>query len=183
MLFRSLGRGGTEARERLARQLFVSHLVIPSAMFLIAQAWRHGFALDEWNWEEYGIACLLGSFGGALYMNLIAPAAEKILRIAEGKPAVIFSRGGDRAVPVGDAAENAIATFDRLQRKIGKGGDLTPRDLANGVQALGDAMIAGGQFDNRVGTAGTLLSAVGLRVGQVLRWFEDPEENRRRRRR
>ena len=177
-----LGRGDTEARERLARQLFVSHLIIPSAMFFITQAWRHLFNLDEWNWEEYGIACLLGSFGGALYMNLISPIAEKILRIAEGKPAVIFSRGGDRAVPVVDAAENAIATFDRLQRKIGKGGDLTPRDLANGVQALGDAMIAGGQFDNRAGTAGALLSAVGLRVGQVLRWFEDPKENRRRRR-
>ena len=166
-----LGRGGTEARKRLARQLFISHIVIPSAMFLITQAWRHGFDLDEWNWEEYGISCLLGSFNGALYMNLIAPIGEKILRIVEGKP--ILSRGGDRAVPVIDAAENAVGTFDRLRRKIARDDDLTPRDIANGVQALGDAMIAGGQFDRRLGTAGALTSAVGLRVGQVLRWFED----------
>ena len=72
-----------------------------------------------------------------------------------------------------DAAENAVGTFDRLRRKIARDDDLTPRDIANGVQALGDAMIAGGQFDRRLGTAGALTSAVGLRVGQVLRWFED----------
>jgi len=173
-----LGRGGTEARKRLARQLVVSHLIIPTAMFAITQAWRRGFDLDEWDWDEWGLDCLLGSFNGFWYVNAAKLVLVKILKIVEGEN--FYRKGGERAVPVIDAAESAIDTTNRLVKKIRGDKELTARDYADGVRALGDAMIAGGQIDDRVGTAGAIFSAIGLRGGQILRWFEDKSKRGKR---
>jgi len=173
-----LGRGGTEARTRLVRQLVVSHLVIPTAMFVITQAWRHGFKLEEWNWEEYLLDALFGSFSGALYMGMVMEAAEKLVRIVEGKPPFLF-KSGDRSMPLIAAAENAIDTLYRLFKKD----DLQPSDYAKGIQALGDSMIVGGAVDNRVGMAGSLLSAFGMRAAQLLHLTLDEDDSRTRRRR
>ena len=161
-----LGGKTKEAKQKLARRLLISHVIIPANMFLVSQLWSKGIDVEEWNWEDLFIGMLFGSWEGLFLAEYFKKATEKIVAIAAGKP--FFSPSGS-AVPVLDDSIDAI-------NKIGKlfgDKELDPSDLAAGAKSLGDILMAGGIAYTPAGIFGSVLSAAGTRARQVLRWFED----------
>ena len=161
-----LGGKTKEAKQKLARRLLISHVIIPANMFLVSQLWSKGIDVEEWNWEDLFIGMLFGSWEGLFLAEYLKKATEKIVAIAAGKP--FFSPSGS-AVPVLDDSIDAI-------NKIGKlfgDKELEPSDLAAGAKSLGDILMAGGIAYTPAGILGSVLSAAGTRARQVLRWFED----------
>ena len=63
----------------------------------------------------------------------------------------------------------------KLSESIEKLADGAPtaEDIAQAVKSFGDAAIAAGALDNRVGQAGAIISALAMRSKQILRWFNN----------
>jgi hypothetical protein len=161
-----LGGNTKEAKQKLARRLLISHVIIPANMFLVSQLWSKGIDVEEWNWEDLFIGMLFGSWEGLFLAEYLKKATEKIVAIAAGKP--FFSPSGS-AVPVLDDLLDAISKIGKLFGDK----ELDPSDLAAGAKSLGDILMAAGIAYTPAGIFGSVLSAAGTRARQVLRWFED----------
>ena len=122
--------------------------------------------MEEWDFEELLFGMLFGSWEGIVGMEFVKKAAEVIYRKAMGKPG--FPRTTS-AVPVMDNLATAVQTLMRLAGDD----DLTPADMATGIQSLGDVLMVGGVAYTPAGVIGAVTSAIGMRSKQIIRWFED----------
>ena len=151
--------------EKLARRIVVNHLMIPTAMFLVGQAWRHGFDLEEYEWEDWAIGCLFGSFEGYIFASYARDAVSTIVNQLTGK-----RRWNQKDSPI-PAIDEAMKLSESIE-KLADGAP-TAEDIAQAVKSFGDAAIAAGALDNRVGQAGAIISALAMRSKQILRWFNN----------
>ena len=154
-----------QTMDKLIRQLAVNHLMIPTAMFLVSQAWRNGFDLEEYEWEDWVIGCLFGSFEGYLGAVYLKDALSIIFDKLTGKPS--WNRGVSVS-PLFEDAKQATKSFERFTD-----GEPTAEEIAQGLKSIGDLAMTAGVVDNRVGQVGAVFSAIGMRAKQILRWFNN----------
>jgi hypothetical protein len=159
--------GMTQAtKNKLARQLLISHVVIPANMFLVSQIWANGLDVEEWDWEELVVGMLWGSWEGIIFAEFIKKGTDMIAKRLAGKG--YFSRPSS-IVPTLDNAGNLISSFSRLTGDK----ELSHSDVAGAIQSLGDALMVGGAAYAPAGEFGAVISALGMRSKQVLKWFEN----------
>lgn len=163
-----LGGMSKSARKKLARQLFISHGVIPVSMWVVTQAFRHGFDVEEWELEDLALSMLFGSFEGLLAAYFLKDVCERIVNTVLGK-SILRSSSGSSTVPVVD---EGLAAVERLIR-LADDDDVTASDFAAGFKALGDILMAGGTVYAPASALGSVMSALGMRTRQLVRLFED----------
>ncbi len=104
------GKRKEQAKAKLARQLMVNHVIVPTLMTLITQFFRSGFDYDEYEWEDFVTAGLLGPFEGAFI-------AGKVL---QGTADVIADKLLDRASIPGGSNMEAFPMFDESIAGLGR---------------------------------------------------------------
>lgn len=158
------------AARKLARQIFVNHLVVPTLMQFTNDMLRHGFNVAEWwdevEFEDYFLAWCLGNFESLfLFGKLMSGIGNYALDRAIGRPA--YQRTIISALPLGDDIQRDINTIARIV----KNGEISEQDLFDAIRAIGDFGMAAGVADSRAGAVGALLSAIGTQGKRVAKWI------------
>lgn len=166
-------RYGTDrktAARKLAKQLFVNHLVIPSLMLFTSDMLRAGFNAADWwdetEFEDYLLAWCLGQYEAVfLFGKLASNIGGYALKKATGHNAY----GSDvlSALPLADDLQRDIDLAARMMKQ----GELTESDLFGALKALGDIGMAAGMADSRAGSVGAVLSAIGTQGKRVMKWI------------
>lgn len=166
-------RYGTDrktAARKLAKQLFVNHLVIPSLMLFTSDMLRAGFNAADWwdetEFEDYLLAWCLGQYEAVF---LFGKLASNIGGYALKKAAGHNAYGSDvlSALPLADDLQRDIDLAARMMKQ----GELTESDLFGALKALGDIGMAAGMADSRAGSVGAVLSAIGTQGKRVMKWI------------
>ena len=165
------------ARKKLARQILVNHIVVPTMMQFVTDMLRYGLdVFDEAEIEDYFIAWLFGPFeSGVLYFQL----ANKLANIA----ADLAIRGSTRqdatmsAVPI---AEDIEQDFKNLVKMAGDD-EITVEEAMDGVKAAGDIGMLIGAGYSPAGPIGTALSAGATQVKRMWRLFTGGDDKKKRR--
>lgn len=160
-------RYGTDrktAARKLAKQLFVNHLVIPSLMLFTSDMLRAGFNAADWwdetEFEDYLLAWCLGQFEAVFLVGKTVTAIYDAWIKKEGWGA------GISALPLLDDIRRDSSIFGKFTD-----GDITASDLMDGLKALGDIGMAAGMADSRAGSVGAVLSAIGTQGKRVMKWI------------
>lgn len=166
-------RYGTDrktAARKLAKQLFVNHLVIPSLMLFTSDMLRAGFNAADWwdetEFEDYLLAWCLGQFEAVF---LFGKLASNIGGYALKKIAGHHAYGSDvlSALPLANDLQRDIDLVARMMKQE----ELTESDLFGALKAIGDISMAVGLADHRAGSIGAVLSAVGTQGKRVMKWI------------
>lgn len=164
------GSGRKTAARKLAKQLFVNHLVIPSLMLFTNDMLRTGFNVADWwdevEFEDYLLAWCLGQYEAVF---LFGKLASNIGGYALKKAAGHNAYGSDvlSALPLADDLQRDIDLAARMMKQ----GELTESDLFGALKALGDIGMAAGMADSRAGSVGAVLSAIGTQGKRVMKWI------------
>lgn len=152
------------AARKLAKQLFVNHLVIPSLMLFTNDILRTGFNAADWwdetEFEDYLLAWCLGQFEAVFLVGKTVTAIYDAWIKKEGWGA------GISALPLLDDIRRDSSIFGKFTD-----GDITASDLMDGLKALGDIGMAAGMADSRAGSVGAVLSAIGTQGKRVMKWI------------
>ena len=158
------------AARKLAKQLFVNHLVIPSLMLFTNDMLRAGFNVADWwdevEFEDYLLAWCLGQYEAVF---LFGKLASNIGGYALKKAAGHNAYGSDvlSALPLADDLQRDIDLAARMMKQ----GELTESDLFGALKAIGDIGMAAGMADSRAGSVGAVLSAIGTQGKRVMKWI------------
>jgi len=168
------------AGRKLARQILVNHLIVPTLMQFTTDMIRHGFSLGDWwdegEFEDYFLAWAMGPFEGLFLAgkclnNLAGFALDRALGRRRRWQ-------GLSALPLLDD----IAGDIDLLVKAADADDFSVKELAGAVKMAGDLLMASSVAAPQAGAIGGMLHAIGEQGRRLVKWL-DPEENRRRRRR
>ena len=151
------GKRKAEAKQKLKRQLIINHIVLPFLMTAITQFFRHGRDFDEYEWEDFLTAFLLGPFEGAFIAGKIASSVtNEIADIIADRHK--FGTSAVSAVPILD--ESLLAMLKII--KNANEDEFSSENLINIVQGLADLSIGAGSVAPvpNLGAIGSAASAV-----------------------
>lgn len=165
------------AGKKLARQILVNHIVVPTMMQFVTDMLRYGLdVFDEAEIEDYFIAWLYGPFeSGVLYFQL----ANKLSHIA----ADLAIRGRTRqdatmsAVPI---AEDVERDFKNIAKMAGDD-EFTVEEAMDGIKAAGDIGMLIGAGYAPAGPIGSALSAIGTQGKRLWRLFSGDDDKKKSR--
>ena len=158
------------ASAKLAKQILINHVLVPTLMQFTNDIIRAGFSIEDWwddaEFEDYFLAWLWGPFEGmTLGVRLIDPLVDYAVKRTIGRRTHWF----DPFTPyplVGDLAGGVDAVA-----KIFKAEAITEKEMFDGLKAAGDAAMAAGVADSRIGSVGAIASAIGAQGKRVAKWF------------
>jgi hypothetical protein len=180
------GKGARKeaAKQKLARQIFINHILVPMLMTAITQFFRHGRDFDEYEWEDFVIASMLGPFEGLFLGGKIAAAAvDSAYDIFTGE--YRYQPSHFDALPI---LSDGINGMYRIGRLI-KADEITSDNMYNAAQGLADLTMAAGSTlpIPNVGAIGAAASAIlrelkrTLRLGKNIAGIEDDKKKRKKR--
>jgi len=167
------GADKAAAKKKLARQLLVNHIVVPTMMQFVTDMLRYGLdVFDEAEIEDYFIAWLFGPFeSGVLYFQLanklVNIAADKIIR---GKSSI---KSTFSAVPIAEDIERDVSNLIELAGDE----EITADEAMDGIKAAGDIGMAIGAWYAPAGPIGTAVSALATQGKRLWKLFNRDEEN------
>lgn len=167
------GEDKAAAKKKLARQLLVNHIVVPTMMQFVTDMLRYGLdVFDDAEIEDYFIAWLFGPFeSGVLYFQLanklVNIAADKIIR---GKSSV---KSTFNAVPLAEDIERDVSNLIELAGDD----EITADEAMDGIKAAGDIGMAIGAWYAPAGPIGTAVSALATQGKRIWKLFNRDEEN------
>lgn len=161
-----------EARSKLARQVLVNHIMLPTLMVGITEFFRHGTEWDEYEWEDFFASWLLGPFEGAFIIGKVLAGALNLgADIAVGRsarPRALF-----QALPVID---EAMLSAYSLYRTLAKEKPFEADDYLKMLKNIGDIGVLGGTAAAPVGAAGTIISAFTREIRRFRRLFAGQQQ-------
>lgn len=168
------GRRKAEAWKKLPRQLFVNHVVLPTLMTLITQLFRNGFDYDEYEWQDYATASLLGPFEGAFIAGkVLQSVADTIGGRILGSPSGPWQSVAE-AFPMFDESITGLERLLKLASDDQPDGD----EYYRAVQGLADILAAAGTvFPLPYAGAGGAMGSAFLRELKRLRRLFGPAES------
>ena len=158
------GKRKEEAGKKLLRSILVNHVIVPTLMTGITQALRNGFNLEDWEWEDFLTAFLLGPFEGAFIAGKVFTAlAGEISMIARRKSD--FGGATFNAFPQLDDALGSLPKIVKLFRKDNP----APLDYMNAIQGGAELVSAAGITPVPfLGASGGMLSGL---MREIKRWY------------
>ena len=178
------GKGDkSETTNKLARQILVNHLIVPTLMQFTTEMVRAGFSAPEWwdeaEFEDYLIAWLFGPFEGMFILGKAGIEALNVLgNELPGRKRWRGQQGGAIRL-IDDALEDAQRAMKDL-----KDGDITANDVMDGLSLAGDiGMLYGatpGPGAVESGSIGAFANAsakLGKRIVKILGFGDDDEKN------
>lgn len=180
------GKGARKeaAKQKLARQIFVNHILVPMLMTAITQFFRHGRDFDEYEWEDFIIASILGPFEGLFLGGKIAAAAvDSAYDIFTGE--YRYQPSHFDALPI---LSDGINGMYRIGRLI-SADEITSANMYNAAQGLADLTMAAGSIlpIPNAGATSAAASAIlrelkrTLRLGKNLAGIEDDKKTNKKR--
>lgn len=161
-----------KARSKLARQVLVNHIMLPTLMVGITEFFRHGTEWDEYEWEDFFASWLLGPFEGAFIIGKVLAGALNLgADIAVGRsarPRALF-----QALPVID---EAMLSAYSLYRTLAKEKPFEADDYLKMLKNIGDIGVLGGTAAAPVGAAGTIISAFTREIRRFRRLFAGQQQ-------
>ena len=160
------GKRAQEAKRKLVKQLFVNHILLPTLMTALTEFFRHGFDWDEYEWEDFLTAWLLGPFEGAFIAGKVAATIGGTVGdwIVGRKGS--FLNSGISALPILD---DSLLGLKRLQQLFKEDG-LTGEKIYGSIQGLSDLiMSAGTVLPIPYAGAGAGITSAILR--ELKRWY------------
>lgn len=158
------GKRKEEAKRILMKQILVNHVVVPTLMVGITQFLKSGFDPEEYKWEDFLTAFLLGPFEGAFIAGkAFAAVAGEISAMARHERR--FGNATFNAFPQLDDALKSIPKLVRIFEKDNP----DAMDYFNAIQGGADLIAAGGAAHIPLaGAAGGMLSGA---MREVKRWY------------
>jgi len=173
-----------EAKRKLAKQIIVNHLIVPTLMQFTSDMMRYGFDIPDWwseeEFEDYFHAWLLGPFEGLFFLGKAIPQFMNTLeKLATGRRNKASGFGID-SVPL----LNELARSGSSFRKDLRDEEFTAQDIADGLAFAGDIGMLYGATPApgaaEAGALGTVANAIGAQWKRIIkafnRWDEDEEK-------
>lgn len=160
------GKRAQEAKRKLVKQLFVNHILLPTLMTALTEFFRHGFDWDEYEWEDFLTAWLLGPFEGAFIAGKVAATVGGTVGdwIIGRKGS--FLNSGISALPILD---DSLLGLKRLQQLFKEDG-FTGEKIYGSIQGLSDLIMSAGTVlpIPYAGAGGGITSAI---LRELKRWY------------
>ena len=174
-----------EAKRKLARQILVNHIVVPTLMRFTTDMMRYGINLSDWwdeaEFEDYLQAWLLGPFEGLFLFGKVAGVAWDLAEyVFFGRRGKNLSNADVNALPLlGETRQNAM----RFRKDV-LDGELTEKDIEDGLAFAGDIGMLYGATPlpgaAEAGSAGVVANASGTLLKRILRMFSGGDDDKKK---
>lgn len=168
------GQDKAAAGKKLARQIFINHIVMPTMMQFVTDMMKYGLdTFDEAEIEDYLLAWLFGPFESAtIWPQLIYSSSNALLDMAvRGKSAP--QSAADAFPMVTDAYRDARGTFKLFDEEV------TPEEVMDSLKFAGDiGMLIGGAYAP-AGNIGAVTNSIGTQGKRAFRLFGKEEKKKK----
>lgn len=171
------------AKKKLAKQIFVNHVVVMTLMQFTTDMVRAGLNPGDWwddaEFEDYFTAWLFGPFEGLFFVGKEAKSAINL--IADK----IFGRKNKMAQQTSavQLATETTQNFNRVWNDL-KDEEITAKDIADGMSFAGDLGMLYGATPApgaaAVGSTGAVVNAGGTLAKRILKAVEDDEDGKKK---
>ena len=168
------GQDKAAAGKKLARQIFINHIVMPTMMQFVTDMMKYGLdTFDEAEIEDYLLAWLFGPFESAtIWPQLIYSSSNALLDMAIRHKAP--PQAAAEAFPmVKDVYQDARGTFKLFDEEV------TPEEVMDSLKFAGDiGMLIGGAYAP-AGNIGAVTNSIGTQGKRAFRLFGKEEKKKK----
>jgi|GEM_PF-5900327 len=123
------GRGGVKTIEKAGRLLVLNHVIVPGLMVAISQFFKHREKFDEYEWQEFALASVMGPFEGVF---LFGKAFDSLFLAA-----ISGVERGTEALPI---AEDVVRAAQQVRKTVKDGFNPEPVEIIKAVENVGAAL-------------------------------------------
>lgn len=165
------GKDKVAAGKKLARQIFVNHLILPTMMLFVTDMMRKGLdVFDEEEMEDYFTAWIFGPFeSGTTWLQLAYSLANVLLdRAIRNRPT---PQAAAEALPMlKETYQDANGTFKLFEDEV------TDEEIMDGLKFAGDVGMLIGTGYEPAGSIGAVVNALATQGKRFIRLFKDEEK-------
>lgn len=165
------GKDKAAAGKKLARQIFVNHLILPTMMLFVTDMMRKGLdVFDETEMEDYFTAWIFGPFeSGTTWLQLAYSSANVLLdRAIRNRPT---PQAAAEALPMlKETYQDANGTFKLFEDEV------TDEEIMDGLKFAGDVGMLIGTGYEPAGSIGAVVNALATQGKRFIRLFKDEEK-------